>query len=274
MIGRPTIKSIQNDKIKSLIRLRKRRERETTGLVLVEGIREIDRAAGGGAEIGEVFAAPDIVSGDGEASSLLRRLEDMRVPVTHVSRRVFDKIAYRGGTGGLVATARMRKLSLERLPQEENPLILVIDKVEKPGNLGAAFRSADGAGATGLILCDTGADPSNPNVIRASLGTVFTVPFAAADTNAAIRYLRDRGIAIITSTPEGGSPYTGIDMTPPCAIVLGSEDSGVSKRWMDASDALAVIPMRGVADSLNVSAAAAVLLYEAARQRSAGNQAP
>ena len=155
------------------------------------------------------------------------------------------------------------------LPPVDDPFYLVADAVEKPGNLGAILRTADAAGVTGLIVSDPGTDLYNPNVIRSSLGTVFSVPVAMADSGAAAEWLKQRDITIITSSPDADTPFSSVDLTGPCAVVVGSEELGAGETWFEASDIRIRIPMMGIADSLNVSVAAAVLMYEALRQRTA-----
>lgn len=202
-----------------------------------------------------------------EERRLFRELEKRKIKLNPVGRRAFEKIAYRESTGGLVALAEKPDSTLHNLPRNANPVYLVVDAVEKPGNLGAIFRSADGAGVTGVIVSAPGTDLFNPNVIRASLGTVFTVPSTIASARDGIQWLKSSGTCIVTSTPRGVTEYTDIDMASPCAIVVGSEDRGAGNEWLQASDIRVKIPMRGSADSLNVSACATILIYEALRQR-------
>ncbi len=260
------ITSPSNPRIKSIIRLGRKSERISTGLMPVEGVREISRAADAGVAIREVYFCPDIADGEQEGR-LLDRLAAAGAQMTEVSGVVFGKIAYRESVGGILAVAERREYPLEDLPIGANPLLLVVDHLEKPGNLGAIFRSADGAGATGVIVSDPSAEISNPNVIRASLGTVFAVPKAVAPAADAIPWLKGNGIAIMATTPDAKTPWNEADLASPSAIVLGSEDRGLGDEWLKAADVRVIIPMRGAADSLNVSAAAAILLYEALRQR-------
>ena len=260
------ITNFSNPRIKSVVKLGRKSERIRSGLMPVEGIREISRALEAGVEFREVYHCPDIADGELERS-LLERLAAAGAQMTEVSSEVFGKIAYRESVGGILAVAERRDHPLEDLPTGDNPLLLVVDHLEKPGNLGAIFRSADGAGATGVIVSDPSAEISNPNVIRASLGTVFTVPKAVAHAADIIPWLKGNGIAVIASTLDAKIPWSDVDLASPSAIVLGSEDRGLSDEWLKAADVRVKIPMRGRADSLNVSAAAAILLYEALRQR-------
>lgn len=263
------ISSTQNPRIKSVLHLQKRRERDRTGLFLIEGTRELARALRGGVTIEEIFRCPPLTAST-EKKDLVREIESRRIAMTSVSQRVFARIAYRETTGGLLAVARKPSFTIADLPRTDPPLYLVVESVEKPGNLGAIFRSADGAGATGLIVTDQRTDLSNPNTIRASLGTVFTVSSAITDSATAIEWLKNNSVAIVTTSPHADTPYTRANLATGCAIVVGSEDTGVSESWLEAADERVRIPMRGAADSLNVAAAAAVLLYEALRQRTAG----
>lgn len=263
----PRIESSHNRRIVSAAQLRKRRERERTGLILIEGARELSRALEGGITISEVFVCPNPAMG-AEERGLLAELEARNTRLAEVGPRAFEKISYRDSTSCFVAVAERKEKKLDALSPGDAPLFLVADAVEKPGNLGAMFRTADAAGATGLIISEPRTDVFNPNVIRSSLGTVFTVQLAVAGAEETIAWLEGRGIGIITSTPHGAIPYTEADLRSPCAIVVGSEEQGAGEIWIAASECKVRIPMKGAADSLNVSAAAAVLLYEAQRQRS------
>ena len=263
---REPIASPHNPRIKSAAKLHKRHERDHTGTILIEGVRELSRALESGIVIEEVFCCQDLLDRENSAP-VIRGIEKRGVLLTDVGRKAFEKLAYREATGGLVAVARRPSSALEDLPEKECPLYLVVDAIEKPGNLGALMRSADGAGATGVIITDPTTDLFNPNAIRSSLGTVFTVPHAASETTRALEWLKARKVAIVTPSPAAGALYFEADFTRPCAIVVGSEDSGLGPEWLDASEVSVRIPMRGAADSLNVSATAAILLYEALRQR-------
>jgi len=167
----------------------------------------------------------------------------------------------------VIAVAEMRDLTLEKIRLPENPLILVVEKVEKPGNLGALLRTADAAALDAVIVSDTSVDIYNPNVIRSSLGCLFTQQIALCNSEAATQWLRKNHIIIFAATPIGAQVYFKADYNQPCAIVVGSEAKGLSEAWLKYSDARVVIPMMGEIDSLNVSASAAVILFEAVRQR-------
>jgi TrmH family RNA methyltransferase len=260
------ITSTTNDKVKRAIALRDRRERDRTGLMLIEGIRELSRAVEGGVSLEVVFSCPAVPAGD-DARALLASLRSREIRIAEVTARVFEKLALREGSGGLIAVARQPGAGLERLPRSGEALFLVAHAIEKPGNLGAVIRSADGAGASGVIACDAGTDLYNPNTVRASIGTIFAVPTVSAAADETIAWLRETGARIVAAAPGKGTLYTEIDFPGRAAIVVGAEDAGLPGFWIEAADALATIPMRGAADSLNVSATAAILLYEALRRR-------
>jgi TrmH family RNA methyltransferase len=267
---REKITSIHNPRIKAAVGLRKKRERDRLRRILIEGTREIGCALESGLRIHETFCRSDTPEG-AEEQSLRERLEASDVKLTEVSGTVFEKLAYRESSSCFIAVADKGTHALEDLPVPADPLYLVVEAVEKPGNLGAMLRSADAAGITGLICCDLAVDLYNPNVIRSSLGALFTVAIAVAEGVATAEWLRRREIAVVTSTPQAPTLYTETDLRGAVAIVVGSEERGVSDRWLEVADRTARIPMRGKADSLNVSAAAAVLLYEALRQRTVGH---
>jgi TrmH family RNA methyltransferase len=263
---REPIASPHNTRIKSAAKLHKKHERDSAGSMLIEGVRELSRALGSGIAVEEVFCCLDLLDQE-RGERIMRDIEERAIPLTMVGRKVFEKLAYREASGGLVAVARQPSHTLADLPEEHRPLYLVVNAVEKPGNLGAIMRSADGAGATGVIVTDPTTDLYNPNAIRSSLGTVFTVPNAMSETAPAIRWLKSLSVAIITTSPAARVLYSEADFTRPCAVVVGSEDTGLGREWREASDQQVRIPMKGAADSLNVSVTAAILLYEALRQR-------
>lgn len=252
------ITSAQNPKIKRLLALQKDSSlRRECGLFVVEGRREIERCTAAGFRVDTLFICPSLAGGNSRPG----------VRMVEVSREVYDKIAYRGGTEGMIAEVFTKQLSLEDLSLPENPLIMVLESVEKPGNLGAVLRSADAAGADALLVCDPLADIFNPNVVRASTGTVFTVPTVACSSAEAISWLRKAGVQILTAQLQDSSLYYDCDMRKGTALVMGTESTGLSQQWRDAATAHIRIPMLGIADSLNVSVSAAILLFEAVRQR-------
>lgn len=251
------ITSTQNPKIKRLVALQQKSSlRRETGLFVVEGARELEHCIEAGFQVDTVFRCPEI------AGPLPQGLK-----VIDVSEEVYSKIAYREGTEGVIAEVKSRELGLEDLALGDNPLIVVLESVEKPGNLGAVLRSADAAGADAVVICDPLTDIYNPNLIRASIGAVFTVPVVACPSGEAISFFKDRGIQILTAQLQDSSLYYRCDMTRGTAIVMGTEATGLTDSWRQAADAHIRIPMLGRLDSLNVSVSAAILLFEAVRQR-------
>ncbi len=264
---RPELTSRTNPKVVAAAALRDRRERETRGLTIVDGVREVRRAIEAAVEVVEVYVCEPLLAGP-DARAALDALGVAGVTPITTSEGVFEKLAFGGRTDGLVAIVRIPDLSLERLQLPADPLVVVIEGVEKPGNVGAALRSADGAGADALIAASPRTDLFNPNAIRASAGTVFAVPLAAAPSAEVLPWLRGHGLRIVTARVDAERPYTDADLRGPLAIVLGTEATGLGETWRGPDVEPVAIPMRGVADSLNVSISAAVLLYEARRQRS------
>lgn len=217
-----------------------------------------------------VFICHDILRAEAEYDSLMKALPSCTA--LDVSHNVYDRIAYRGGTEGVVAVMHMKEHGADTLPAIgaslcHPPLYIVLEGVEKPGNLGAILRSADAAGADAVIVCDPLTDLYNPNLIRASLGGIFSVPTVACTGTECIQYLKQNGIRILTAQLQDSSLYYDTDMTVPTAIVMGTEATGLTQQWRDAADAHIRIPMLGILDSLNVSVSAAILMFEAVRQR-------
>ncbi|MFQ5508394.1 MAG: TrmH family RNA methyltransferase [Leptospirillia bacterium] len=263
------IDSPQNPSVKAVVRLRRRRRREPSASILIDGGRALALALDRGIGLTHLYLCPDQAT-DAERKVAARAAQN-GTAITHVAPAAFAKMAYGGMPDALVAVARRPNTALDMLPEGDTPpLLLIVDRVEKPGNLGALLRTADAAGVDGVILSDSVGDPFGPNTVRASRGTCFTVPVAEAGADDVVRWLTDHGIRPVTATPEATTPYTGADLTGPVAIVVGSEHSGLSERWRQGDVTPVSIPMRGAADSLNVSVASAVMLFEAARQRSAG----
>ena len=251
------ITSAQNPKIKHLLALQeKSRMRREEGLFVVEGRRELEHCLAAGFQLDTLFLCPEICP------------EFAAARTVYVSKEVYAKIAYRGGTEGVIAEVRWKERSLDDLlTGKDSPLIMVMERVEKPGNLGAVLRSADAAGADGVILCDPLTDLYNPNLIRASIGAIFTVPVVACTSAEAIAWLKANNIRILTAQLQDSAPYYDVDMTCGTALVMGTEATGLTDAWRQAADAHILIPMLGRLDSLNVSVSAAILLYEAVRQR-------
>ena len=262
----PTLASPSNPRIRSIARLRDRREREATGSTLVDGAREVRRALESGVEVVEAFICEPRLAGE-DARVALDLLRERRLPLTSTSETAFAKIAFGDRAEGLVAVIRTPSMRLDDLTLPDDALVVAIENLEKPGNLGAILRSADGAGADAVIAASPRTDLANPNVIRASSGTFFAVRIAAAPTPDVIDWLRGRHIRTVAARVDAERAYTDADLTGPLAIALGSEAEGLSATWQGTDVEPVRLPMHGVADSLNVSVAAAILLYEARRQR-------
>jgi TrmH family RNA methyltransferase len=258
--------SPSNPRIKATARLRDRRERDVTGLTLVDGAREVRRAMASTIEVVEAFVCEPLLAGE-DARAALDVLREREVPTTSTTEAAFSKLAFGDRADGLVAVVRIPPMRLTDLRLPDEPLVVVVESVEKPGNLGAVLRSADGAGADALIAASPRTDLFNPNAIRASAGTIFSVPIASAPTADVLAWLRERAIRILATRVDAEPLYTQVDLTGPVAVAFGGEAQGLSDAWR-ADDISAVrLPMRGIADSLNVSVSAAVVLYEARRQR-------
>jgi TrmH family RNA methyltransferase len=260
------ITSTANPRVKAAARLRGRRERDKEGLTLIDGVRETMRALAGGAVVKEAFVLPEVLQGQ-EASALYERLREERVLITELGRDAFEKLAYGDRLDGVVAVAETPPRTLAELILPAAPLIGIVEGVEKPGNLGAILRTADGAGVNAIIVADTSTDLFNPNIIRASIGTVFAMRVAVASSGDVLTWLHERSINIVAARVDASVDYTDADYTGAVAIALGSEARGLSDAWGELARASVRLPMLGVADSLNVSATAAVLFYEAVRQR-------
>jgi len=262
-----TVTSLTNPRIKAAVRLRDRREREATGLTIVDGPRELLRAVDHGVEVAEAFVADALVRSD-EAREAVGRLA-ATTGFTAVSEAVIGKLAFGDRSDGVVAIVRAPTTSLDMLVAAlpTDPLVVVVEAVEKPGNLGAILRTADGAGADAVIAADARTDLFNPNAIRASLGTLFALPVAAGPSSDVLERLAARGVRLVAARVDAERIYTDADLRGPLALVLGSEAEGLRSAWDDPRVEPVRIPMLGAADSLNVSVAAAVLLYEAVRQR-------
>ena len=260
------ITSAQNPKIKRLLQLQqKSSERRKAGLFVVEGIREVERCLEKGYEIDTIFYLNKPM-----AENISKIIEKNKgIKLFEVSPTIYEKIAYRGSTEGVIAEVKTKDKTLNDLNLSENPLVVVLESVEKPGNLGAILRSADAAGADALIVCDPLTDLYNPNLIRNSTGAIFSVPCVACTSEECIKYLKENNIQILTAQLQDSELYYDTDMKRGTAIVMGTEATGLTDIWRKAADAHIRIPMLGITDSLNVSVSAAILLYEAVRQREA-----
>jgi TrmH family RNA methyltransferase len=265
----PIITSLHNPRVKDVVRLRNRRYRQAQGRILIEGVRELGRAIAGGVRLQEVFLCEPLCRSR-ESQDLVNRLPQTGAEVLPVAEPVFEKLAFGQRAEGVLAVAEMPQPNLRGLELPAQPLLAVLEGVEKPGNVGAVLRSADAAGLSALLVADPRTDLWNPNTIRASLGTIFTLAVCQATAQDVLAWLRQQRLQILAARVDGAVPYTQPDYRRPTAVVLGSEAAGLTPLW-SAEDIQAVrLPMLGSADSLNVSAAAAVLFYEARRQRDQG----
>ena len=261
-----TIESPQNPRVKAAVKLRKSKTRRETGKTLVEGYREIRRATENGWKLDELYVCPELYL-DGGAEALVSRLQKSGLPVFQCSEAAFRKMSYRDTPDGLIALSQLVGQTLAELELPDNPLLLVAERLEKPGNLGTILRTADAAGVDAVIVCDPKTDLNNPNVIRASIGTLFFMPVAEATTDETLQWLEEHNIQSVAALPDATMKYTEADLRGGTAIVVGAEDEGLSGKWAEKANLRVSIPMLGKNDSLNVSTAAAILLYEAIRQR-------
>lgn len=269
-----TITSPQNPRVKRVIKLNDRRARDEARQTVVEGVREVRLALGRGIVPVEAYLCPELIDSPEveKAAQHLRAIAATGMSEMFlVSPEVFAKMAYRGESGGLLLVIAYRLPRLDDLQFRGAPFLVVVEEAEKPGNLGAILRTADAAGADAAIAPapadGRGTDLHNPNVIRASLGAYFTVPAVATSNEEAIGWLKRQGIAIVAATPAAEALYTDTDLTGPVALAVGSEAWGLSDAWLAAADRRVRIPMAGDVDSLNLSASAALLMYEVVRQR-------
>lgn len=263
-----SVTSASNPKIKNLLLLQeKSKARKEQGLFVVEGRRELEHCLSAGFIIRTLFVCPEI-TGSLTAEEICDTTPSSVGPlIIEIPEQLYRKVAYRESTEGILAEVEYKSLKLEDLKLPENPLIMVLESVEKPGNLGAVLRSADAAGVDAVIFCDPLTDLYNPNLIRASIGAIFTVPTVAASSEETIAFLKARDIQILTAQLQDSSLYYDIDMRRGTALVMGTEATGLTDVWRQAASAHIRIPMLGRLDSLNVSVSAAILLFEAVRQR-------
>ena len=257
-----TITSTQNPKIKNLLALEKPRERRKQCLFVVEGKKEIRLALDAGYRIGNLFFCEELITPDE-----LKSFDTSDKLIIPVSKEVFDKIAIRENSGGVLAVAEQKTHRLDNIKLSDNPLVLVLESVEKPGNLGAILRTADAAGVDAVIICDPQTDFYNPNVIRSSIGCIFTKQIASASSEETLKWLKENNVAPYCTYLRASKPYHEVDYTKPCAVVMGTEATGLSDIWVKNAAQNIIIPMQGAIDSMNVSTAAAVVIFEARRQR-------
>ena len=265
--------SLQNAHIKNILKLNNRRQRDVQKKTIVEGIREVERALRFGIVPHEAYVCPELIT-TAEATAVWRQLQslekDGRLALFTVTPELFAKAAYRGQSGGIILIIPYLAHSLSSLSLGESPLLLIIDGSEKPGNLGAILRTADAAGIDAVLVTgqtNSGTDIHNPNVVRASLGALFSLPVIEVEPAVLLKWLRQQQVAIAAVTPEGERPYTEANLQGPLALVMGSEAFGVAPEWLNAADMLLQIPMFVMVDSLNLSVATAVIVFEAIRQR-------
>jgi RNA methyltransferase, TrmH family len=265
------ISSLRNLKVKEVKNLRDKRERDEKKLFLVEGYKEIFRALQAGVIINSLFFSEELFLKNNEWS-LIQKIKDKGVEIFRCPKFLFEKIAYRERPDGLLAIAVQRKKNLSDLKEiinrSKNPFLVIAEHIEKPGNLGTILRSSDGVGVDAVVICDPCTDIFNPNVVRASIGSLFTQPVIEADSLEVISLLKESQIKIVATTPNCNRLYYEEDLKGPLALIVGTEQYGLTKEWLENSDIKVKIPMKGVADSLNVGAATTIVLYEALRQRS------
>ncbi|NLB02147.1 MAG: RNA methyltransferase [Bacteroidales bacterium] len=259
------ISSLQNPGINQLLRLQaKARERREHSLVLVEGAREIQLALSKGYRPEQLYICPELYA-QSEYPDITKALpEEIK---TELSLPVFEKLAYRENSDGLLATLRLKSHLLDELVLTDHPFIIVLEAVEKPGNLGAILRTADAAAVDAVIVCDPLCDLYNPNVIRSSIGCLFSVQTAVCTSQQALEWMKKRGIRVLAAELQASQWYHETDMSSSAAVVMGTEADGLSPFWLKNADERIKIPMRGYIDSLNVSVSTAILTYEAMRQR-------
>ena len=258
--------SVSNARVRTLVNLRRRRQRDQLGLMLVEGYEELSLALTAGAVPMSLYVCPELVRDAGNLT-MIDTVAALGTEIVRVSTRVFERIAYRESPDGWLAVVPTVPTDLAALKLSPNPLTLVCESVEKPGNLGAMLRTADAVGADAVIAATPITDWGNPNVVRASKGTVFAVPVAAADSADVLSWAKAGGLRVVAATPDTDTLFTDVDFTGPTAIAVGSEKHGLTDAVLASADALVRIPMTGLANSLNVATSAAIILYEAIRQR-------
>ncbi len=253
------ITSLQNPRVKQIVKLRDdKKERQREGLMLVEGYDEISLALEAGFRPRTLLTAPELVR---------REMRQVDAEKVTVAAAVFEKMSYRENPDGWLALFPIPRLSLDDLTLSESPLIVIAESVEKPGNLGAILRTADAAHVDAVLVCDPRVDAYSPNVVRASRGAIFTVPVVETKNASALTWLQRSGIRVLAATPSAEAEYTRQDLRGPLAVAVGTEDQGLSDFWMDQADLRVKIPMLGKVNSLNVSIATALIVYEALRQR-------
>jgi TrmH family RNA methyltransferase len=264
------ITSLQNPRIKAVIALRDRRDRLAAGLTRVEGRDALSLAVASGARPDTLFYCPELFR-DPSESVLIDQVEAEGAQLIEVSRPVFEKMAYREGPDGWLATFPLPGKEIEAIQLPNQPFVVVAEAIEKPGNLGAMLRTADAAGVDALISCAPRTDWGNPNIIQASKGAVFQVPVAEASLDATYQWLRRHQIRIVATTPQATQSHYEADLSGPIAVLVGTENEGLSPFWLEHADVAVRIPMVGAVNSLNAATSAALLMYEVVRQRQTRN---
>lgn len=262
------ITSVQNPRLKKAVRLMDRKERDQTKLFLIEGYRELSCAVQAKVKIETLFFCPDLFLGENE-SSLIAKIKESGAILLECTPPVFEKLSYRDRPDGLVAIAHQMDYSWDLFTpiSSRPPFFVIAEAIEKPGNLGTILRSSDAAGVDGVFLCDRCTDLFNPNVVRASVGTLFTVPAKEVTSEELLAWLKKNKVQVIAATPSAEKEFTKVDLTQPIAILVGTEQLGLTKKWLESADIKVKIPMKGQANSLNVGSATTLLLFEVVRQR-------
>lgn len=267
----PSIKeitSVKNLQVKAVMELREKKARDETKRMIVEGVREVSLAHQAGIVFQQVYFSQAFI-GQEQNKNFAESITRQAAEVFLLKDFVFEKIAFGHRNEGVLGVCGQPRRTLADLKLSQKPLIAILESVEKPGNLGAVLRTADAVGVDAVFICDAATDTYNPNVIRSSLGAIFTVPVIEVNPLEAWEFLRSKGITVCATLPGAGTCYTDVDLSVPLAVVMGSEDQGLEKFWVDHCDAPIYIPMKGKVDSLNVSVSAAIVLYEVIRQRKA-----
>lgn len=260
------IVSLKNESIKKVAALRERKARDHEGLTIIDGVREFQMAVQAGVEVVEFYFCPPLMD-KSDPQALMRLMSASNTRMVEVSSGIFEKINFGDRAEGITAVIRQPQKKLNDFKINKAPLLVIVEAVEKPGNLGAILRTCDAAGVDGLIVCDGRTDVYNPNVIRASLGAVFTVPVVVARNQDALNYLKDNGIKTAGTFPDARISFWQADFKSKSAVLLGSEQDGLSEFWREHADEQIQVPMQGAVNSLNVSITAALVIYEAMRQR-------
>lgn len=262
------ITSSHNEIFKKIFALREARDRRESGLILIDGAREIERALKSGVQVESIcIHSPTVLN---RHQALIAKLKDKGVSCFDMHERLLSKLTFGERNEGIVAVAKRPRRELQHLKLSAMPLVVVVQSVEKPGNLGAIVRSCDAAGVEAIIIADPKTDIYHPHAIRSSIGTLFAMPVVAAETKDILSFLQDKGIAVVSASPRGTQLYTQANFRRPLAIAVGAEDQGLDEAWLNGETASVVIPMQGIADSLNVSVSVALLIFEAQRQRRDG----